>query len=165
MGIRSFRFRKLAALVASTSLCASLLVVTAAPVGAASYPLDNTDPSVTCAAEATTPGGHTTNIYDSSGSLVGKIELRFGSVCLTAWGRITNLLPRASYIKVQIHRNNDGVNAWSHPTIFKLGGNGAQAFSYQLYDAGSLTSYAVGYICDWDNTCSAVHWQAQTANF
>jgi hypothetical protein len=139
--------------------------VAAAPVAATSYPNDNTDPSLVCAADAFTPSGRTTNIYDSSNNLVGKIELRFSSACQTAWGRLTNLLPRASWIKVQVHRNNDGVNAWSHPTIFKLGGNGAQAFSYELYDQGSLTSYAVGYVCDWDNTCNAVHWQGQTASY
>ena len=91
-----------------------------------SYPYDHTDPASTgCSLHTQTP-------YNVSDSAI-EIQLRYSTTCYTAWARsITN-----QYIKYTLsaQRSNDGAH---EDFSYDLGG----AYTYQLYDAGSLHTRA-----------------------
>jgi hypothetical protein len=113
------------------------------------YPYDNTDPSGGCATQdyrTWTGASHSLNV-GTGGLVTGLLELRYSSVCQTAWARFTCQSSNAwacTNICVNVNRGTDGAWATHYQCVNwdEHMANGAQIWSYQVNDAGSMYSSA-----------------------
>jgi Protein of unknown function (DUF2690) len=113
------------------------------------YAHDNTSPTAGCATNdyRTWPGASKSLNMQYGGLVTGLLELRYSSVCQTAWARFTcqsNSAWACTNICVNVNRGNDGAWATNYQCVTPLEhmANGAQIWSYQVNDAGSLYSSA-----------------------
>jgi hypothetical protein len=110
------------------------------PFAASDGACDDHDPAATGCADATSITVTDANITDSSGNIIGYVEVRYSSTCKTNWGRVTGLGAYAAAIKqTTTCRGAAGQYADSGCTDTDTGVE-ATRFSDQLYAPSECVS-------------------------
>lgn len=127
-------------LVPGVGAALTLVLALAGPASAAALPYDNTNPATTgCSGSGYTVG--TRNIVSVSGQVIGRVELRYSSVCGTNWGRTTSTIGTRPLL-TWVVRQADGVTTY--------GGPGGDPGPYTATSAFSDQVYGNGYVvCAW----------------
>lgn len=131
------------------------------PAQASDGACDDRDPVSSQCADATSYTVTQANITDSSGDVIGLVEVRFSPTCNTNWGRITGYGPYVSALKqTTACRGTAGQYSDSGCTDTDTGTE-ATRFSDQLF-APSECVYVVGVLVDTGTSGAAGKFTAST---